>query len=191
MKISSVLFYSFLVFALALYSCGYNYPLRKKHTHPLTSTFYGEFENQSSQIKGRNPYTEKTSILNEFEIKQDYDSPILIHFDSSQNLLITYRNGANLSTVTFNGRFKKNGSYQIWLRRKRIEIPPLFPIFYSQIDIKRLRLVLDLEDNLVIHDKWARTANVFIFAAGGSGKYNSYFRKNKVKIKVIGSTKTE
>jgi hypothetical protein len=177
MKISSGLVYSFLVIAVTLHSCGYNYPLRKKHTHPLTPAFSEEFENHSYQIKGRNPYTEKTSVLHEFEIFPAADSSVRIKFDSSQNLLLTYHNGIDFSTISFNGRFKKNGSYQIWLRRKRIEIPPLFPIFYSQIDIKRLRLVLDLEDNLVIHDKWARTANVFIFAAGGSGKYNSYFRK--------------
>lgn len=175
MKISSVLIYSTLAIAFTLHSCGYNYPLRKKHTHPLTPSFSGEFENHSYQILGRNPYSEKTSILNEFEILPDNDSSIRIHFDSSQNLLINYRNGTNLSTVTFNGRFKKNGSYQIWLRRKRIEIPPLFPIIYSHIDLKRLRLVLDLEDNLVIHDKWARTANIFILAGGASGKYNSSY----------------
>ena len=49
----------------------------------------------------------------------------------------------------------------------------------------------NLEDNLVIHDKWARTANVFIFAAGGSGKCSRYFGKNRVKEKAVRNTNTE
>jgi hypothetical protein len=178
-KFPSSYFFIFLIGTATLSSCGNNFPLRKKNIHALTPAFSWEFENHSYQIQGRNPYTEKTSILHEFEIFPAADSSVHIQFDSSQNLLLTYHNGIDFSTIPFNGRFKKNGSYQIWIRRKRIEIPPLFPIFYSQIDIKRLRLVLDLEDNLVIHNKWARTANVFIFAAGGSGKYNSYIRKKR------------
>lgn len=74
MKISSLLVYSFLAIAFTLHSCGYNYPLRKKHTHPLTPAFSGEFENHSYQIQGRNPYTEETSVLHEFEIFQATDS---------------------------------------------------------------------------------------------------------------------
>ncbi len=159
----------------SLTSCGKTEPLRKKNSLPLNSQFKGKFHNQSFQISGRNPYQDHTSILQELEIYPHVSESIQIEFGLSNELYIHYQKGDDTLTSIFEGKFKKNGSYQIWLRRKRIEIPPLFPIIYSRVDIKRLRFHLDLENNLVIHNKWARTANIFILAGGASGKYNSFY----------------
>jgi hypothetical protein len=158
-----------------LTSCGRTLPLRKKHTQPLNQSFKGKFQNQSFKISGRNTCQENTSILQELEIISHESEWISIEFGRNNELYLHYQKDGDTLTSKFEGKFKRNGSYQIWLRRTRVEIPPLFPIIYSRVDIKRLRFHLDLENNLVIHNKWARTANIFILAAGGSGKYNSYF----------------
>lgn len=159
----------------ALTSCGKTLPLRKKNTQPLNQSFKGKFHNQSFKISGRNPYLDHTSILQELEIFPPESEWISIEFGRNNELYLHYPKGSDTLTSKFEGKFKKNGSYQIWLRRKRIEIPPFFPIIYSRVDIKRLRFHLDLENNLVIHNKWARTASIFILAGGASGKYNSFF----------------
>jgi hypothetical protein len=159
----------------SLTSCGKTLPLRKKHTQPLNSQFKGKFVNKSFSVTGRNPYQDNTSILQELEIFPNQSETIRIEFDKNNQLYIHHQEDGDTITSIFDGKFKRNGSYQIWLRRKRIEIPPLFPIIYSRIDIKRLSLVLDLENNLVIHNKWARTANIFILAGGASAKYNSFY----------------
>lgn len=162
----------------SLTSCGKTLPLRQKHTQPLGQSFKGKFQNQSFKINGRNPYQDHTSILQELEVFPHESEWISIEFGLNNELYIRYPKGGHTLTSIFDGKFKKNGSYQIWLRRKRIEIPPLFPIIYSRVDIKRLRFNLDLENNLVIHNKWARTANIFILAGGASGKYNSLFKSH-------------
>jgi hypothetical protein len=178
-KLPTYLLCYWCIFSIAasLTSCGKTLPLRKKHTQPLNQQFKGTFHNQAFQISGRNPYQGHTSILQELEIFPQESEWISIEFGRNNELYLHYPKGGDTITSMFQGKFKKNGSYQIWLRRKRIEIPPFFPIIYSRVDIKRLRFHLDLENNLVIHNKWARTANIFILAAGGSGKYNSYFYK--------------
>jgi hypothetical protein len=179
-KLQTYLLCYWCIFSItaSLTSCGKTLPLRKKHTQPLNQQFKGKFQNQSFQINGRNPYQDHTSILQELEIFPHESESISIEFGLNNELYIRYPKGGDTLTSIFDGKFKKNGSYQIWLRRKRIEIPPLFPIIYSRVDIKRLRFNLDLENNLVIHNKWARTANIFILAGGASGKYNSLFKSH-------------
>ena len=170
-------YWCILSITTSLTSCGKTLHLRQKHTQPLNQSFKGKFQNQSFKISGRNSYQDHTSILQELEVFHHESESISIEFGLNNELYIRYPKGGDTLTSIFNGKFKRNGSYQIWLRRKRVEIPPLFPIIYSRVDIKKLRFHLDLENNLVIHNKCARTANIFILAAGGSGKYNSYFYK--------------
>jgi hypothetical protein len=163
----------------SLTSCGKTLPLRQKHTQPLNQSFKGKFQNQSFKISGRNPYQDHTFILQELEVFHHESESISIEFGLNNELYLHHQKGSDTLTSMFEGKFMKNGSYQIWLRRKRVEIPPFFPIIYSRVDIKRLRFHLDLENNLVIHNKWARTASIFILAGGASGKYNGFYRPIK------------
>ena len=56
----------------------------------------------------------------------------------------------------FQGKFSKRGFYEIFLRNKKIEIPPFIPIIYSNRDINRIRIGLTVNNDLVIANKWAR-----------------------------------
>jgi hypothetical protein len=180
-KLPTYLLCYWCIFSLtaAWTSCGKTLPLRQKHTQPLNQQFKGKFHNQSFKISGRNTYQEHTSILQELEIFLHESEWISIEFGGNNELYLHHQKAGDTITSIFEGKFMKNGSYQIWLRRTRVEIPPLFPIIYSRVDIKRLRFHLDLENNLVIHNKWARTANIFILAGGSSGKYNGFYRPIK------------
>ena len=63
-----------------------------------------------------------------------------------------------------------------YIRRKKLEIPPLFPIYYSKRDIYRLQLFISEDKDFIIKNKWARDSNIFLMAAGGSGKDIYFFQ---------------
>jgi hypothetical protein len=52
-------------------------------------------------------------------------------------------------------------------------------LFYSNVDIYRVRISQTKEKDLVIDSYYERGGNIFLFAAGGSGRTQYYFKMPK------------
>jgi hypothetical protein len=151
--------------------------LSKKDFSPIDKKFLGIFENRSSLTKGRHYSSSQPTILDLFELYKIAADSIHFHFDNDDKLTLTFNDSLRLRTEKFDGKFRRKGYYEIFIRNHKIEIPPLFPIIYSTRNIKRLRLGLTNDNNLVIDNKWARDGNILLFVGGGGERYQSYFRQ--------------
>lgn len=158
-------------------SCGTGLKINKSDFTPIDNSFKGTFENKSLLTKGRNNYNLRTTILGFFEVYNSNADSIRVHFDTDNKLVLSFRDSLGVRTATFNGQFKKRGHYEIFIRKYKKEIPPFFPIIYGTRDIKRLRIGLTKEMELVVDNKWARDGHIFILAGGGSGRYRSLFKQ--------------
>ena len=102
-----------------------------------------------------------------------------VSFSSNNELILTYEGESGQSSEYFQGKFRKRGYYEIYLRKKNIQIPPLFPIIYSSTDILRIRISLTKEKDLIIDIYKNRGGNIFLMAGGGRSRYQLYFKPNK------------
>ena len=162
-------------------SCGTGLKISKNNFTPIDNSFKGTYENKSILKKGRNNYNSNPTILDFFEIYKSNADSIQMYFDANNNLILTFRDSLGVRSETFNGQFNKKGYYEIFIRKYKKEIPPFFPIIYGTRDIKRLRIGLTKQMELVIDNKWARNGNIFILAGGGSGRYRSHFKQIKIR----------
>lgn len=168
-----------LIICLAV-SCKPSKHISKNDIIIIEENFSGSFLNQ-----GYKTTTKKTeyTILNLFEIYPNatIDS-IHISLIDSKHLQVSYYNPFSIyqnknESKIFEGKLLNNGSFQIYHRKKNIEIPPLLPIFYSNRDIDRIRIFITTDGDLLIENKWARDGNIFLMSAGGSGKDLYYLKK--------------
>lgn len=145
----------------------------------IENGFSGKFANSGTKTTSKK--TEYT-MLALFEIYPNFfTDSVSIELIDTKHLKVSYYNPFSIyenkvETKIFEGKIKNNGCFQIYHRKKNIEIPPLIPIFYSRRDIYRIRIFITTENELLIENKWARDGNIFIMAAGGSGKDLYYFR---------------
>lgn len=100
--------------------------------------------------------------------------------ESPTTLLLTYIDSASISSDKmvkhrFEGKLLKTGVFEIYHMKKRIEIPPLIPILYSNVSIRRIRIGLLATDKLAVEYKYVNTGSWFILAAGGSSRDTYFF----------------
>jgi hypothetical protein len=175
---SSMLLVSLLT--MILYSCGSSRRINKSDITPIGNYYSATFNNQSYSPEGKH-YIPKgswpdLSILGYFEILNANADKVSISFDSiGQIVLRSYSDSLLTKTQSFKGRFTRQGYYEIFLRKEKVEIPPLIPILYSRRDIYRLRIARSKNNDLIIQLKFIRDGNLLIFGAGSSDKILSYF----------------
>jgi hypothetical protein len=151
--------------------------MSKSNITPIDHSCSGVFENRSYLTIGRNGDSSNTTVLELFELYTSPVDSVRLYFDAHNQLVLTYSDSLVARTVLFKGQFRKRGYYEIFIRNYKVEIPPFFPIIYGQRDIKRLRVGLNKDLDLVIDNKWARTGNIFILAGGGSDRDQSCFKQ--------------
>lgn len=130
-----------------------------------------------SSGKEKRKYLPNPTAAYLFDIPNTNIDYFKISFDAVNNqLLVTYpvANGSE-SMIRLDGVFKDN-YFETYLSNENIQIPPIFPIIYSKRNIVRLRIGLKTDDTLIIDYKYAKDGNIFLFAAGTSGR-NQYIFK--------------
>lgn len=157
-----------------LSSCGTGLRIGRKDYAPINNRFNATICNNPFKTKGRT-YSELT-LLDMFDLFRLHSDSISLHFDEKEKLVLIFNDSLLKRTEIFEGRFKKKGYYEIYLRYKKKEIPPFVPIIYGYRDIDRIRIGLTKENNLVVDNKWARDGNIFILAGGGSGRFRCFFK---------------
>ncbi|PBQ30301.1 hypothetical protein CNR22_00505 [Sphingobacteriaceae bacterium] len=134
----------------------------------IDQNFSGTFTNNVCKFRG---VTEKDNMLELFAAGASKEEKLKISFDSIGRLKL-----ASLSedwSAEFNGKFKR-GFYQVYLRKKRIEIPPFFPFIYSDVDVYRLRIAFHPYGYLMVENNYFKGKSIF-FLGGGRGQRNLYF----------------
>lgn len=171
-----ILSITILLTVLILSSCGTGMTIGKSDFSPIGKNFEATFNNKSLLTKGRNYHSFKIAILDYFELYKLNADTIHFDFDNNKSLVLTFKDSLGFRTEIFNGKLKKAGYYEIFLKNERKEIPPFIPIIYSKRNISRLRICLTKGNELVIDKKWANDGNILFLAGGGSGRYKSYFK---------------
>jgi hypothetical protein len=161
-------FMVFLLFTLTFSSCTGIRTIHPSEFKSIDQNFKGTFTNKVCKFHG---VTAKDNALQLFEVKQISDEKFKIGFDSIGRLKISSVSGE--WSTEFGGKFKR-GFYQVYLRKKRIEIPPVFPIIYSDVDVYRLRIAYHQYGYLLIENKYFRGKSIF-FLGGGKGQRNVYY----------------
>lgn len=164
---------------MILCSCGTGMSIRKSKVRYFDSRFSATVNNKSYKVKGGR-YSDLT-LLNLFEIRDENIDSVHISFIGSKQLKLTYIYKKQEITRTFTGDFAKKGYFEIYLMNQKKEIPPLVPIIYSNNHIKRIRLAITVDGNLIIDNMWDESGNIFILGAGSRGRRQSFYKSNVPK----------
>lgn len=158
----------FLFTALTFSSCTGIRTIPPAEFVAIDQSFKDTFTNKVCKFRGT---TAKDNLLQVAEINELTEEKLSIAFDSTGRLKISSVSGE--WSKDFDGKFKR-GYYQVYLRRKRIEIPPVFPVFYSDVDVYRLRIAYHHYGYLLVENKYFRGKSI-LFLGGGRGQRNVYF----------------
>lgn len=164
---------------MAISSCGSGLSIRKSKVKYFASSFSATVDNNSYKVKGRR-YGGVT-LLNIFEIRDKNIDSVYISFNDSNELKLSYTYKGQEITEIFIGNFAKKGYYEIYFRNQKKEFPPVLPIIYSNNHIKRVRLALTIDGNLIVDNMWDDSGNIFILAGGSSGRRQIFFKCNDTK----------
>ncbi len=132
-------------------------------------------ENNSYKSQGKINYR-PNSLLNIFEINNLTSQKVRIYIDSNNyiNLIPIDSLNKNVSIFKFKGEYIKNRYFEVYIRNKKNCIP----ILYKQNDLKRIRISLTIDSNLIIEDMYDFGGHIFIFGgAGGKNKNIFYYKK--------------
>lgn len=161
-----------IILLTLLTSCSSGVKVSKSQVTYFDKSFSAKVANTAYK-SGKN---KTPTLLGLFEISEQlHTDTVYLSFNSRNELEVTYLARGQKLTDTFAGTFNRKGFYEIYLRRKKTEIPPFLPIFYSSNDIYRIRLALTQGGNLIVDNKWDRTGNIFIMGGGGSERTQSFF----------------
>jgi len=146
-------------------------------TPVLNPAYTGTFANhpyKADWIKHYGPYT----LLDVFKIDSVVTDSVTIAFDSAARLRLSYTLNGTSREQVFAGAFNKKGVYKFIFENKKIEIPPILPIIYSQYHVHHIRLSLTREGNLFLRNRWIQGGNIFILSRGDQGRRRYYFSKS-------------
>jgi len=165
---------------LALFSCNNYKHVSNDEILSFDLGFSDNFANKGFQTSTKKiDYT----VLELFGIYPKINiASVSISLVDSKHIKVSYYDSSSIyadktQTVLFKGKLLRKGCFQVYLQKKRIEIPPLLPIFYSKRDVDRIRIFITTDGELLIENKWARDGNIFLMAAGGSDRDLYYFKR--------------
>jgi hypothetical protein len=156
-----------IFFILSLCSCSGIRTIPRSEFLAIDQTFKGTFTSKVCKFRGA---TAKYNVYELFEVDSTKDEKFKIDFDSIGRIRISSNSG---KWSSFGGKFKR-GFYQVYLRKKWIQIPPIFPLIYSDVDIYRIRIAYHKYGYLLLENKYYRDKSI-LFLGGGRGQRNVYF----------------
>jgi hypothetical protein len=160
-------------------SCGTGLKTGKSGFEPISHDYSGAFNNIPYLTTGKSYLSKEAfpplTILNHFDTTHIRTKTVLVTFNSKIQLVITYKDSLTTGSATFDGKFSKKGYYEIFFSKKKIEIPPIIPIFWSHRDINRLRIALTKSNDLVIDRKRVLDGNFFFIGGGAHDRTQSFF----------------
>lgn len=164
-----------IIFVTLLMSGCRTFQGSKKIEFPADSTI--EFQNIPFSSKDRK--YKNTSILGLFNIKQDSVEKVRVSI-SNKLITLSFIKNKEIYTFQYEGKFTSFNDFQVYLVNRRIEIPPLIPLFYSSIAVNRLRISINERGQLKIKNKINYSAHFLLMAVGHRSNYSYYFYPSSV-----------
>jgi hypothetical protein len=165
-----------LLLVVSISSCN---PLKKIHHNSMKSLSVGDKVVVENLNVGEDAEIEITVLGFLGHNKPDVKLCTL-NIESATSLVLEYIDSASINANKnckhrFEGKLLKSGVFEIYHQKKRIEIPPIIPIIYSNVNISRLRIGLLRNNRLAIEYKYVNTGNWFLLAAGSSSRDTYFF----------------
>jgi hypothetical protein len=172
MKLSSYL----LLLIVIVSSC---FPLKKIHHNSVKPFSVGDKLVVKNMMDDEDAKIEIT-FLGFFKYNTPDVKLCTLNIESKSSLIIEYFDSASINANKivkhrFEGNLLKSGIFEIYHEKKRIEIPPIIPIIYSNVNIRRIRIGLQEDDRIAIEYKYVNTGNWFLLAAGSSSRDTYFF----------------
>lgn len=159
------------IIVLTLQSCGtlkFNKTKEFVEFNPSITELNGEYYGNSEPTK-RDYH--QLNILQLFNLEEKAD---FVNLSIDQNKIkLNYLQGSENKEVAFEGKIR-NKFLEIYFKKKQI----IIPLFYSHIEIDRIRIGKDKNGNLVIMNYAENTGNILFFAAGTYDELPFIFKKS-------------
>ncbi|MEP0262803.1 hypothetical protein [Dokdonia sp.] len=134
------------------------------------------YETKNSDLSTFNRYN-LLHMLNIYD--KDIDT-IMMNFKNKNELIITYVEEIGsihkTESAIFKGKFKKDGSFQIFLEKRRLQVPPVIPVLYNQVHIDKVMMSMTKDGNLLLENYYKREGSVLIIGGGNTFKYSQKFK---------------
>lgn len=145
---------------------------------PMGQNFSGSFFNiPDDSIQ---TYTSPT-FIQLFNIYRSVGDTVQLGFIDSTHLRVTFvdsslNQGSNQRSITWEGKFSKEGYFEIYLRNEKKEFPPVVPILFRRRNMDRVRLAFTKEGFLFIEKYKMTGGSVLIIAQYKRTKYDRFFK---------------
>lgn len=168
----------FISLSLLFTSCGTGLKIRSENFKAIVPGFNGTYSNITHIDKDSTNITDSSyTILSLFNIFDKTCEEVTLTIAKTNQLKITYEDTSGVIDQYFEGKFSKKGYFEIYLSKDKIEIPPLFPIIYSNVHIHRMRIAQTADNSLVIDSYYDSGGNIFILAGGTFRRSQHYYKK--------------
>lgn len=167
----------FLGLTYFLFSCGTGLKINRKDFQPIRTNFSMRVNHLSHKTSKSIANLENgPKLLDLFGVFDISTDTVSLSLKNKSLLELTYKDKSVIKTLTFQVKLAKKGFIEILSVNKNIQIPPIIPFLYSNVDLSRTRIGLTTNNELVIDHKWEKSGSVFIFSGGAGGRTQYFFK---------------
>ncbi len=160
-----------------LFSCGTGLRINKRDFEPIYKDFSHSFANQSYKTsKSMAGSINGPTLLALLGISNSEAEIVTLTFKNNNQLDLVYKDSTVTKTLTFEVRHARKGYLEISSAHKNIQIPPVIPFLYSNVDFSRTRIGLTTKNELIIDNKWERSGSFLLFMGGAGGRTQYFFK---------------
>ena len=169
---------TYLIVSTCLFlSCGTGLKISQKDSEPIVKGFSKSFSNQSFKTsKSITNLINGPELLSFFGILNSNAEIVTLTFKNNDSLDLTYKDSTTTKTLTYQVRYARKGYLEILAVRKNIQIPPVIPFLYSNVDLNRTRIGLTTNNELIIDHKWEKSGSFLLFMGGAGGRTQYFFK---------------
>lgn len=160
-----------------LFSCGSGLKISQSNFEAIDKDFSKSFVNRSFKTsKSMAGFSNGPKLLELFGVPNSEAEIVVLTFRNDNLLDIIYKDSTITKTLTLEVRHARKGYLEISSVRKNIQIPPIIPFLYSNVDLSRTRIGLTVNNELIIDHKWEKWGGLFIFTGGAGGRTQYFFK---------------
>ncbi len=161
-------------------ACVTGLKVSKKQYEPLKGTFSGTFKNIAYKTSGKKSDRTLLKLFRVFNITAD---SITIRIQESGFVTIEFYDSLSyrkdkVRKEVFQGKITKEGYCEIYHSKHKVDIPPLFPIFYSNRGISRIRIGLTNSNDLIVDELLDYGVSFFIVSTGYRHRTQFFFKNS-------------
>ncbi|MDR7211458.1 hypothetical protein [Flavobacterium piscis] len=162
-----------------LFSCGTGLRVSQRNFEPIDKDFSKSFINQSFKTsKSIAAPINGPKLLSLFGISNSEAEMVTLTFKNNNLLDIIYKDSSITKTLTFEVKHARKGYLEISAVHKNIQIPPIIPFLYSNVDLKRTRIGFTTNNELIIDHKWEKSGSFLLFMGGAGGRTLYFFKSS-------------